>query len=55
MTLLRQQMTACSYLPVNLPFGRLGVSLVKDFKFQLPVPHALLFAAGGYCILSMYR
>ena len=24
LTLLRQQMTACSYLPINMPLGRLG-------------------------------
>ena len=48
-------MMACSYYPVNLPLGRLGVSTFKDFSFQLPVPNALLFAAGGYCVMSMYR
>lgn len=55
LTMLRLQMTSCSYMPINLPLGKLGLSLLKDLKFHLPIPHVLLFAAGGYCVMSMHR
>jgi len=53
--MLRFQMTACSYMPVTMPLGKIGWNVLSDFKFRMPVPHAFLFIAGGYCMMSMYR